>query len=86
MSHFQKFFNDKCPLYMKDVFDKSCIGKASTRNFTMKLSQPLWSAIYISYLALSAWNNLQNELKRCTNSTHLRQSFLYSEYINKNPP
>ena len=36
-----KFFDDKCPLHMKDVFDKSCISQASTRNSTMKLSQPL---------------------------------------------
>ena len=37
-----KFFDDKCPfLYMKDVFDKSCIGHASTRNSTLKVSQPL---------------------------------------------
>ena len=35
-----KFFDDKCPLYMKDVFDKPCISQASTRNSTMKLSQP----------------------------------------------
>ena len=26
---------------MKDVFDKSCISQASTRNSTMKLSQQL---------------------------------------------
>ena len=25
-----KFFDDKCPLYMKDVFDKSCISQAET--------------------------------------------------------
>ena len=33
-----KFFDDKCPLYMKDVFDKSCMSQASTRNSTMKLN------------------------------------------------
>ena len=36
-----KFFDDKYPLYMKDVFDKSCMSQASTRNCTVKLSQPL---------------------------------------------
>ena len=30
-----KFFHDKCPLYINDVFDKSCIDQASTRNSTM---------------------------------------------------
>ena len=36
-----KFFDDKCLLYMKDVFYKSCISQASTRNSIMKLSQQL---------------------------------------------
>ena len=58
-----KFFDDKCPLYMKDVS-------------TMKLSQPLRRTNYgqncISFLAPSVWNNLSNELKRCTN---LRNTF-----------
>ena len=69
-----KFFDDKCPLYMKDVFDKSCMSQASTmsqRNSTMKLSQPprrtSYGQICISLLAPSVWNNLPNELKRCTN-------------------
>ena len=66
-----KFFDDKCPLYMKDVFDKSCLSQASTRNSTMKLSQPLRRTSYglncISFLAPSVWNNLPNDLKRCTN-------------------
>ena len=33
-----KFFDDRCPLYMKDIFEKSCISTASTRNSTIKLS------------------------------------------------
>ena len=41
-----KFFDDQCPLYMKDVFDKSCMSQASTRNSTMKLSQPLRRTSY----------------------------------------
>ena len=55
---------------MKDVFDKSCISQASTRNSTMKQSQPLRRTSYgqnsTSFLAPSVWNNLPNELKRCT--------------------
>ena len=66
-----KFFDDKYPIYMKDVFDKLCISQASTRNSTMKLSQPLRRTNNgqhcISFLAPSVWNNLPNELKRCTN-------------------
>ena len=56
---------------MKDVFNKSCMSRASTRNSTMKLSQPLSRTSYgqncVSFLAPSVWNNLSNELKRCTN-------------------
>ena len=52
-----KFFDDKCPLYMKDVFEKSCMSQASTRNSTIKLSQPLRRTSYgqncISFLAPS---------------------------------
>ena len=66
-----KFFDDKCPLYMKDIFDKSCMSQASTKNSTTKLSQPLRRTSYcqscISFLVPSIWSNLSNELKRCTN-------------------
>ena len=66
-----KFFDDKCPLYRKDIFDKSCMSQASTRNSTIKLSQPLRRTSYgqncISFLAPSVWNKFPNELKRCTN-------------------
>ena len=52
-----KFFDDRCPLYMKNVFDKSYICQASTKNSTMKLSQPLRRTSYdqncISFLAPS---------------------------------
>ena len=80
-----KFFDDKCPLYMRDIFDKLCISQASTRNSTMKLSQPLRRTNNgqhcISFLAPSVWNNLPNELKRCTNLNtfkhKIKEYFLY---------
>ena len=66
-----KFFDNKCPSYMRDVFDKPCKSQTSTRNYTMKLSQPLRrtksSQHWISFLAPSVWNNLPNEVKCCTN-------------------
>ena len=56
---------------IKDFFDKSCISKASTRNSTKKLSQPLRRSRFgqncISFLAPSVWSNLPNELKFSTN-------------------
>ena len=46
-----KLFDDKCLLYMKDVFDKPCISQASTGNSTMKLSQPaMVSTVSLSWL------------------------------------
>ena len=66
-----KFFDDRCPLHMKDVFNTSCIIQASTRNSTMKLSQLLRKTSYgqncISFFAPSVWNNLPHELKCYTN-------------------
>ena len=53
------------------LFDRSCISQTSSRNSTMKLSQPLRRTSYcqhcISFLAPSVLNNLPNELKRCSN-------------------
>ena len=80
-----KSFDDKCPLYMKDVFNKSCIIQASTRNSTMKLRQPLSitnnGQHCISFLAPSVWNNLPNDLKCCTNLNtfkhKVKEYFLY---------
>ena len=79
------FFDDKCPLYMKDFFDKPYISQGSTRNSTMKLSQPLRATNNgqhcISFLTPSVWNNVPNELKRCTNSNKFKHKakeyFLY---------
>ena len=70
---------------MKDVFNKPCLSQASTRNSTMKLSQPLRRTNNgqhcISFLAPSVWNNLPNELKRCTNLNtfkhKVKECFLY---------
>ena len=66
-----KYFDDRCPLYMKEVFDNSCISQASTRTSTMKLTQPPRRASYgqncISFPTPTVRNNLTNELKRCTN-------------------
>ena len=66
-----KFFDEKCPLHMKNVFVKSCTSQAPIRNSTMKLSQPLRRSNYgqycILFLAPSVCNSLPNELKHCTN-------------------
>ena len=87
-----KFFDDKCPLYIRDVFHKPCISQASTRNSNMKLSQPFRRTKngqhYISFLAPSIWNNLPNEAKRCTNLNmfkhKVREYFLYKIRLKDN--
>ena len=50
-----KFFDDRCPLYMKDVLDKSCISQTSTRNPTVKLSQPLKRTSFSLFLGFISW-------------------------------
>jgi len=66
-----KFFEDKCPLYMKDIFDISCINRISTRNSAKKLNQPLRRTNYgkncISFLTPSVWNSMPDSLKDCEN-------------------
>ena len=64
---------------------RHCISQASTRNSTMKLIQPLRKSNSaqqcISFLAPSVWDNLPNELKRCTNLNKFKHKgkeyFLY---------
>ena len=57
-----KFFDNRCSLYMADVFDKSYTSQGPIRNSTKKLSQPLTRTTYgqnsISFLVSSVWNNL----------------------------
>ena len=73
------------PYTKKDVFDKPCISQASAGNSTMKLSQPLTRTNngqhYISFLTPSVWNNLPNEIKRCTTLNtfkhKIKEYFLY---------
>ena len=63
-----KFCDNRYPLYIKDIFNKSyChISQASTRNSTKKLSQPLRRTSYgqncIPFLVPSVWNNLVKTL------------------------
>ena len=67
-----KFFADKSPIYMKDVFEQYREGRVSTRNSKMKLSQPLRRSRYgqssISYLTPVLWNSLPNILKETANT------------------
>ena len=56
-----KFYNERCPLYMKNIFEKFCISQTSTRNSNKKLSQPFRRSSYgqncISYLTPTIRNN-----------------------------
>ena len=91
MSHCEnvfKFCDDKCPLYMKDIFDKSCIGQASTRNSTMKLNQPLRITNYGQHYISLSWPHQFGTTCRMnyTNVAPTRRKFLCYEDVNKNPP
>ena len=71
LANAHKFFEDKCPMYMKDVFDKSYLHQVSTRKSTKKLSQPLRRSNIgqncISFLTPAVWNSLPDDLKNCQN-------------------
>ena len=67
-----QFFDDKCPLYMRDVFDKPCISQTSKRNCyetksTIKENQK-WSTLYlflgsISLEQLAEWSKTLHQFK-----------------------
>ena len=64
-----KFFNNKSPSYMSDIFIPSDNGRASTRNSFQKLSQPFRKTTQgqnaISYIGPSVWNKLPEQAKQC---------------------
>ena len=81
-----KYFTDKCPIYMNDVFEKYREGRVSTRNSKMKLSQPLRKTRYgqnsISYLTPSLWNSTPNLLKETINTNTFKHKL--KEYFLEN--
>ena len=66
-----KYFNDICPLYLKDIFQPTERTHINTRSSTLKLNQPLRKSNYgqrnISYLAPVKWNSLPENLKHLEN-------------------
>ena len=48
-----KFFDDKYPLYMKDIFDKSCISQTSTRNYSETKSTNQGEPTMVNAVSLS---------------------------------
>ena len=67
-----KFYNDICPLYLKDIFNPAEQNQISTRTSTLRLNQPLRKSNYgkksISFLAPSNWNSLPNVIKLLKNT------------------
>ena len=63
-----KFFNNKCPLYMSEIFVPTNSDRASTRNSYKKLTQPFRKTMQgqgsISYIGPSVWNKLPENIKR----------------------
>ena len=64
-----KFFSNKSPSYMADIFIPVGKDRASTRNSYQKLSQPFRKTTQgqnsLSYLGPSIWNKLSENLKKC---------------------
>ena len=65
-----KYFNDVCPLYLKDIFQPMERTHINTGSSTLKLNQPLRKSIYGQrnvYLAPVKWNSLPENLKHLEN-------------------
>ena len=66
-----KYFNNKSPDYMTDVFLPVCNYRASTRNSYQKLTQPFRKTTQgqnsLSYIGPSVWNKLSESIKSCDN-------------------
>ena len=65
-----KFFNNKSPFYMNDIFIPAENGRVSTRNSYQKLSQPFRKTTQgqnsLSFIGPSVWNQLSESIKKCT--------------------
>ena len=66
-SHVYKFFHNKCPLYMSDIFIPAKQSRMSTRSSFQRLNQPCMKTSQgqqcLSYLGPSLWNNLPEGIK-----------------------
>ena len=66
-----KFWYNKSPPYMNDVFKRAGHPNATTRASLIKLNQPLWRTNHgqnnTSYIAPIIWNNIPNSLKTTDN-------------------
>ena len=67
-----KFFNDICPMYLRDIFLPTEHTHIGTRASTRKLNQPLRKSKYgqrsISFLAPNKWNCLPENFKLLENT------------------
>ena len=86
-----KFFNDKCPLYLKDIFDPSEHKHMETRTSTLRLNQPLRKTNYgqksISFMAPSNWNKLPENVKILENTNlfkHKVKDLYFQKLVSEN--
>ena len=81
-----KFFNEMCPLYLRDIFYPIEPSHITTRRSTLKLTQPLRKSNYgqksISFLAPSNWNSLPDNVKLLEN-TNLFKHKIKEYYFQK---
>ena len=66
-----KFFNNKTPLFMSDVFHPARENQISTRSSYLKLQQPFRKTKLgqntLSYIGSGEWNKLPTFMKKLTN-------------------
>ena len=66
-----KFFNNKAPIFMTNIFDPAQQNNICTRNSYLKLKQPFRKTKLgqntLSYLGSREWNKLPNNIKQLTN-------------------
>ena len=62
-----RFFENRCPTYMKDIYDPVDKNGISTRNSYLRLTQPRRKTNLglncLSYIGPSTWNKLPSEIK-----------------------
>ena len=81
-----KFFENKCPSYMKDIYAPSLLTRYNTRNSHNKLIQPFRKTNIgqnsISYIGPSVWNILPDNLKM-SNTLNTFKHNLKRYYLDK---
>ena len=89
-----KFFCNKCPSYMSEIFTPVGHSQYNTRNSYLKLQQPFRKTTIgqksLSFIGPSIWNKLPESLKKTKNVNtfkhNFKQHYFSQSKQNKNNP